>query len=93
VKRSLSLSEKQVFFIMLGELAGTHGLLPTPMIITDGIEVSRQVIAAGSLADVRTGILHGHIVAVKSLRVPPRSDLSNPRKVGSKTSSSRPPGT
>lgn len=93
MKRSLSLSEKQVFFIMLGELAGTYGLLPTSMIITDKIQVSRQVIAAGSLADIRAGTHDGRLVAVKSLRIPPLSDLSDPRKVGSKTSSSRLLGT
>ena len=76
----LKAAEKQAFFVALRRLAGIHGRLPDSMMITEGIEVSDNVLASGGFADIRTGTYAGHLVVVKTLRVTEQDDLLKIRK-------------
>ena len=80
-KHNLETAEKQAFLFVLGELAATHGRLPESMMIADEIEVPDEILASGGFADVRTGTYMGHLVAVKTTRVPKQDDLLKIRKV------------
>ena len=80
-EHNLETPEKQAFLVMLGGLAATHGRLPESMMIEDEIEVSGEILASGGFADVRTGTHMGHLVAVKTMRVPKQDDLLKIRKV------------
>jgi len=80
-EHNLETAEKRAFFVVLGGLAAIHGRLPESMMITDEIEVSDEVLASGGFADVRTGTYFGHLVAVKTTRVPKQDDLLKVRKV------------
>ena len=51
------------------------------MMITEKIGVSNEVHASGRFADVRSGRYMGHLVAVKTTRVPEQHDLLKGRKV------------
>jgi serine/threonine-protein kinase TNNI3K len=51
------------------------------MIITEEIKVSDKILASGGFADVRTGTYMGHLVAVKTMRVPEQDDFLKIRKV------------
>ena len=51
------------------------------MIVAEKIEVSDEVHASGGFADVRSGRYMGHLVAVKTTRIPTQHDLLKMRKV------------
>ena len=74
-------AEKQAFFVALRRLAERHGLLPSRMRISGGIEISDELLASTGLADLRSGRYRGRTVAIKTLRVTARDDFVRIRKV------------
>ena len=52
------------------------------MMIAEKIEVSDEARASGGFVDVRSGRYMGHLVAVKTTKVPAQHDLLQMRKVG-----------
>jgi len=83
-KYNLGPAERQVFFVTLRRLAERHGLLPDRMRITEGVEVSDEVIASGGFAHLWSGTYKGHLVAVKTARVSARDNFAEIRKVSIK---------
>ena len=81
VEQNLKATEKRDFFVTLRRLAGTHGVLPGSMMITEEIEVSDKIFASGGFADVRTGTYMGHLVAVKSMKIAEQDKLPKIRRV------------
>ena len=79
---NLKTAAKQAFFVTLRRLAGYHGRLPDSMTITEEIDVEARILASGGFADIRRGTYMGHLVAVKTLRVPEYDNLTRARKVG-----------
>jgi len=74
-------SEKHAFFLTLRRLAEHHGRLPDRMVITEGIEISDEVLASSGFADIRSGTYMGHRVAVKTIRVTAQDNFLKIRKV------------
>ena len=62
-------------------LADHYGRLPDSTIITEKIEVEDKILASGGIMDVRCGKYKGHLVAVRTMRDPAKTDIQNPRKV------------
>jgi len=80
-EHTLRPAEKQAFFVALRRLAERHGLLPSCMRISGGIEVSDDLLASTGFADLRSGRYRGRTVAIKILRVTARDDFVRIRKV------------
>ena len=80
-EHNLRPAEKQAFFVALRRLAERHGLLPSRMRISGGIEVSDELLASSGFADLRSGTYRGASVAIKTLRVAARDDSVRIKKV------------
>ena len=80
-KHNLKTTEKQAFLVTLMTLAEHYGRLPDSMIITEKIEVEDKILAFGGIMDVRRGKYKGHLVAVRTMKDPAKTNIQNPRKV------------
>ena len=69
---------------MLHKLAGNTGRVPDSYLVTKGVDyqVEKRIFACGGFADIRSGKLAEKVVAVKTIRTSPDSDMSKIRRVG-----------
>ena len=64
-------------------LAGRHGQLPEPMIISDGIDFSdHKPLVRNGFTEIKQGRCEGRAVAVKIMKVEVTGDFEKIKKVG-----------
>lgn len=87
---NLEATKKWDFFVTLRRLSAVHGRLPESMMITGKIEVEDEILASGGYSDVRCGTYKGRRVAVRTLRVTAKDNVSKLRNVSTSDVSSFP---